>query len=182
MALWPVVGRGVRRSAITLRSGLALAPVGALLVPGSGTGSRRGFSWGDVGSTFLGAVFAGLVLQAPGVADGLALLLVAVPLLAECPICVLRGTADGRPAGVPGRSGCTSTSACSRPAGRTVRGRPVYLVDKTALIRCGGCWRVACGWVAAAAVVLAWVWRSNRTLRCRFPRRFSRRIGDGDGR
>jgi len=45
---------------------------------------------GDVGSTFLGAVFAGLVLQAPTWTQALTLLLVATPLLGDACICVLR--------------------------------------------------------------------------------------------
>jgi UDP-N-acetylmuramyl pentapeptide phosphotransferase/UDP-N-acetylglucosamine-1-phosphate transferase len=45
---------------------------------------------GDVGSTFLGAVFAGLVLQAPSWPEALALLLVATPLLGDAFLCVPR--------------------------------------------------------------------------------------------
>jgi len=45
---------------------------------------------GDVGSTYLGAVFAGLVLQKPQPLQALLLLLVATPLLADAFICVLR--------------------------------------------------------------------------------------------
>lgn len=45
---------------------------------------------GDVGSTFLGAVFALLVLQATTWSDSLALLLVAAPLLGDACLCVLR--------------------------------------------------------------------------------------------
>ncbi len=45
---------------------------------------------GDVGSTFLGAVFAGLVLQAPSWPQALGLLLVATPLLGDACLCVLR--------------------------------------------------------------------------------------------
>ncbi len=45
---------------------------------------------GDVGSTFLGAVFAGLVLQAPNWPAALGLLLVATPLLGDAFFCVLR--------------------------------------------------------------------------------------------
>lgn len=45
---------------------------------------------GDVGSTFLGAVFAGVVLQQATFAAALGLLLVATPLLADACICVLR--------------------------------------------------------------------------------------------
>jgi len=45
---------------------------------------------GDVGSTFLGAVFAGLVLQAPTWPEALGLLLVPTPLLADACLCVPR--------------------------------------------------------------------------------------------
>lgn len=51
---------------------------------------------GDVGSTFLGAVFAGLVLQAPRWPDALGLLLVATPLLADACLCVLRRLLAGQ--------------------------------------------------------------------------------------
>ena len=44
----------------------------------------------DVGSTFLGAVFAGVVLQQASFSAALGLLLVATPLLADAFICVLR--------------------------------------------------------------------------------------------
>ena len=45
---------------------------------------------GDVGSTYLGAVFAGLVLQKQQPLQALLFLLVATPLLADACICVLR--------------------------------------------------------------------------------------------
>ena len=45
---------------------------------------------GDVGSTFLGAVFAGVVLQQTSFSSALALLLVATPLLADACLCVPR--------------------------------------------------------------------------------------------
>lgn len=45
---------------------------------------------GDVGSTFLGSVFAGAVLQAPTWSQALGLLLVATPLLGDAFVCVLR--------------------------------------------------------------------------------------------
>jgi Fuc2NAc and GlcNAc transferase len=84
---------------------IASLPGGAGLWPLAG--SLLGFlawNWsparvfmGDVGSTWLGAVFAGLVLQQgePGVAASL--LVVALPLLADPLICVLRRLADGQP-------------------------------------------------------------------------------------
>ena len=45
---------------------------------------------GDVGSTFLGATFAGLLLQSPSWMDAFAFLLVATPLLGDACLCVLR--------------------------------------------------------------------------------------------
>ena len=52
---------------------------------------------GDVGSTFLGAVFAGVVLQASGWTEALTLLLVATPLLADACLCVIRRALDAQP-------------------------------------------------------------------------------------
>jgi UDP-N-acetylmuramyl pentapeptide phosphotransferase/UDP-N-acetylglucosamine-1-phosphate transferase len=51
---------------------------------------------GDVGSTFLGAVFAGLVLQAPSWSEALGLLLVATPLLGDACLCVPRRLLAGQ--------------------------------------------------------------------------------------
>ena len=45
---------------------------------------------GDVGSTFIGAIFAGLVLQASNWLEAFGCLLVATPLLADACLCVLR--------------------------------------------------------------------------------------------
>ena len=51
---------------------------------------------GDVGSTFLGAVFAGLVLQASTWTEALGLLLVATPLLGDACLCVPRRLLAGQ--------------------------------------------------------------------------------------
>lgn len=51
---------------------------------------------GDVGSTFLGAVLAGVVLQSSSWSEALGLLLVATPLLADACICVLRRLLQGQ--------------------------------------------------------------------------------------
>ena len=51
---------------------------------------------GDVGSTFLGAVFAGLVLQASNWTEAFGYLLVATPLLADACLCVLRRLLAGQ--------------------------------------------------------------------------------------
>ena len=51
---------------------------------------------GDVGSTFLGAVFAGLVLQAKSWPEALVLLMVATPLLGDACLCVPRRLLAGQ--------------------------------------------------------------------------------------
>jgi UDP-N-acetylmuramyl pentapeptide phosphotransferase/UDP-N-acetylglucosamine-1-phosphate transferase len=51
---------------------------------------------GDVGSTFLGAMFAGLVLQAPSWQEAMGLLLVATPMLGDAFLCVLRRLLAGQ--------------------------------------------------------------------------------------
>ena len=51
---------------------------------------------GDVGSTFLGAVFAGLVLQAKTWPEALGLLMVATPLLGDACLCVPRRLLAGQ--------------------------------------------------------------------------------------
>ena len=51
---------------------------------------------GDVGSTFLGAVFAGLVLQASSWPEAFSWLLVATPLLADACLCVPRRLLAGQ--------------------------------------------------------------------------------------
>ena len=51
---------------------------------------------GDVGSTFLGAVFAGLVLQASSWIEAFGCLLVATPLLADAGLCVPRRLLAGQ--------------------------------------------------------------------------------------
>lgn len=51
---------------------------------------------GDVGSTFLGAVFSLLVLQSSTWSEALALLLVATPLMGDAFLCVLRRLMDGQ--------------------------------------------------------------------------------------
>lgn len=51
---------------------------------------------GDVGSTFLGSIFAGLVLQSPTFLEALGYLLVASPLMADALICLLRRLFNGQ--------------------------------------------------------------------------------------
>lgn len=51
---------------------------------------------GDVGSTFLGAVFAGLVIQAPSWPEALGLLLLCTPLLGDACLCVPRRLLAGQ--------------------------------------------------------------------------------------
>jgi UDP-N-acetylmuramyl pentapeptide phosphotransferase/UDP-N-acetylglucosamine-1-phosphate transferase len=52
---------------------------------------------GDVGSTFLGAVFVGLLLQASSWLEAFGYLLVGTPLLADACLCVLRRFLAGQP-------------------------------------------------------------------------------------
>ena len=51
---------------------------------------------GDVGSTFLGAVYAGLVLQASSWPEAFGYLLVATPLLADACVCIPRRLLSGQ--------------------------------------------------------------------------------------
>jgi Fuc2NAc and GlcNAc transferase len=90
--------------ALVLFALLAALPGGGPLLPLAG--ALLGFllwNWsparvfmGDVGSTWIGAVFAGLVLQQPEPTVALALLVAALPLLADPLICVLRRLAAGQ--------------------------------------------------------------------------------------
>jgi UDP-N-acetylmuramyl pentapeptide phosphotransferase/UDP-N-acetylglucosamine-1-phosphate transferase len=115
---------------------------------------------GDVGSTFLGAVFAGVVLQAPTTDHGLGLLLLAVPLLADAAVCVLRRLRAGQPVFQAHRLHLYQRLDQAGWSHRRVS--LVYLVATTligAAVLVGG---VAAGW-AAAAVVLAWGVALERT-------------------
>jgi UDP-N-acetylmuramyl pentapeptide phosphotransferase/UDP-N-acetylglucosamine-1-phosphate transferase len=90
---------------VVLFSLLAALPGGAPLAPLAG--ALLGFlawNWsparvfmGDVGSTWIGAVYAGLLLQQPDSRASLALLVAALPLLADPLVCVLRRLAAGQP-------------------------------------------------------------------------------------
>lgn len=73
------------------------ALVGALLGFLAWNWSPAKVFMGDVGSTFLGALFAGVVLQSPGWGQALGLLLVATPLLGDACLCVLRRLLAGQP-------------------------------------------------------------------------------------
>ena len=70
--------------------------IGALLGFLSWNWSPAKVFMGDVGSTFLGAVFAVLVLQASTWSEALALLLVATPLLGDACLCVPRRLMAGQ--------------------------------------------------------------------------------------
>ena len=76
---------------------LLFALVGALLGFIYWNWSPAKVFMGDVGSTFLGAVFAGVVLQAPSWPEALGLLLVATPLLGDACLCVPRRLLAGQP-------------------------------------------------------------------------------------
>lgn len=84
--------------AATLPGGSGLGPLaGAVLGFLAWNWSPARVFMGDVGSTWLGAVFAGLVLQQPEPALAAELLVVGLPLLADPLVCVLRRLADGQP-------------------------------------------------------------------------------------
>ena len=84
-------------AALQFRATATWSLVGALLGFLVWNWSSAKVFMGDVGSTFLGAAFAGTVLQATDPATALGLLLVGFPLLADALICVLRRAADGQP-------------------------------------------------------------------------------------
>ena len=46
---------------------------------------------GDAGSTYLGSVYAGIILQAPNYIDLIGLLLILLPLIADPLTCLLKG-------------------------------------------------------------------------------------------
>ncbi len=143
-------------AALALQAGWLWPLVGALLGFLIWNWSPARMFMGDVGSTFLGAVFAGVALQAPSAADGLALLLVAVPLLADALICVLRRLAAGQPVFQAHRLHLYQRL---QQAGWSHRRVCLIYLAATLLIGAavlaGG---VLAGWVATA-VVLTWgVW------------------------
>jgi UDP-N-acetylmuramyl pentapeptide phosphotransferase/UDP-N-acetylglucosamine-1-phosphate transferase len=77
--------------------GSLLPLIGALLSFLAWNWSPARVFMGDVGSTFLGAVFAGLVLQQDTVQGAVGLLLVGFPLLGDACLCVLRRWGAGQP-------------------------------------------------------------------------------------
>jgi UDP-N-acetylmuramyl pentapeptide phosphotransferase/UDP-N-acetylglucosamine-1-phosphate transferase len=80
------------------QTGDALLPlIGALLSFLAWNWSPARVFMGDVGSTFLGAVFAGTVLQQGTPLEALGLLLVGFPLLGDAFLCVLRRWKAGQP-------------------------------------------------------------------------------------
>jgi UDP-N-acetylmuramyl pentapeptide phosphotransferase/UDP-N-acetylglucosamine-1-phosphate transferase len=79
-------------------SGEALLPlIGALLSFLAWNWSPARVFMGDVGSTFLGAVFAGTVLQQDSAQGAIGLLMVGSPLLGDAFVCVLRRWKAGQP-------------------------------------------------------------------------------------
>jgi len=83
---------------IVLMASVGLWPVaGALLGFLAWNWSPAKVFMGDVGSTWIGAVFAGMVLQQPGPWEAISLLLVSFPLLGDALICVLRRLRAGQP-------------------------------------------------------------------------------------
>jgi len=88
---------------VALSSLLLMATAGLWPVAGALLGFLR-WNWspakvfmGDVGSTWLGAVFAGMVLQQKSPWEAISLLMVAAPLLADAFVCVLRRLVAGQP-------------------------------------------------------------------------------------
>lgn len=71
--------------------------VGALLGFSLWNWSPAKVFMGDVGSTFLGAVFAGLVLQSSSLSEAFGYLLVATPLLGDACLCLQRRLLAGQP-------------------------------------------------------------------------------------
>ncbi|WP_216901252.1 glycosyltransferase family 4 protein [Synechococcus sp. CCY 9618] len=89
---------GVAALEMAPAAGLALLPlIGALLSFLVWNWSPARVFMGDVGSTFLGAVIAGVVLQQASPARALGLLLVGFPLLGDACLCVLRRWRAGQP-------------------------------------------------------------------------------------
>ena len=83
---------------VVLMASVGLWPVaGALLGFLAWNWSPAKVFMGDVGSTWIGAVFAGMVLQQPGPWEAISLLLVGFPLLGDALICVLRRLRAGQP-------------------------------------------------------------------------------------
>ena len=62
------------------------------------------FFMGDIGSTFLGALFIGILLQGENLLQSICLLLIATPILADACSCVLRRFFSGRNIFKPHRS------------------------------------------------------------------------------
>jgi UDP-N-acetylmuramyl pentapeptide phosphotransferase/UDP-N-acetylglucosamine-1-phosphate transferase len=93
-----VVMLSVAVSAMAAGAGKALLPlIGALLSFLAWNWSPARVFMGDVGSTFLGAIFAGTVLQQGSPQAALGLLLVGFPLLGDPCVCVLRRWRAGQP-------------------------------------------------------------------------------------
>jgi UDP-N-acetylmuramyl pentapeptide phosphotransferase/UDP-N-acetylglucosamine-1-phosphate transferase len=83
---------------VVLMASVGLWPVaGALLGFLAWNWSPAKVFMGDVGSTWIGAVFAGMVLQQPGPWEAVSLLLVGFPLLGDALTCVLRRLQAGQP-------------------------------------------------------------------------------------
>jgi UDP-N-acetylmuramyl pentapeptide phosphotransferase/UDP-N-acetylglucosamine-1-phosphate transferase len=83
---------------VVLMASAGLWPVaGALLGFLAWNWSPAKVFMGDVGSTWIGAVFAGMVLQQPGPLEAISLLLVGFPLLGDALVCVLRRLRAGQP-------------------------------------------------------------------------------------
>ena len=132
---------------------------------------------GDVGSTFLGAVFAAVVLQAPSVAGGLEQLLVAVPLLADAAVCVLRRLMAGQPVFQAHRLHLYQRL---QQAGWSHRRVCLAYLSATMLIGAAVLAGGVVAGLAAAAVALAWGVALERTQAVPFPTAVQQAEGRGD--
>jgi UDP-N-acetylmuramyl pentapeptide phosphotransferase/UDP-N-acetylglucosamine-1-phosphate transferase len=107
---------------------------------------------GDAGSTFLGAVFAGALLQCPGWREALALLLVATPLLADSGLCLLRRLLARQPVWQAHRLHLYQRLQQAGWSHAHVAGLYTAATTVLALARLGGGWPALLG--CAAAVLL----------------------------
>ena len=88
---------GITASAIQLQAPWTIwALIGSLLGFLLWNWSPAKVFMGDVGSTFLGGIFALLLLQVPKLTDAFGLLLIITPLLGDSCICVIRRLLSGQ--------------------------------------------------------------------------------------
>jgi UDP-N-acetylmuramyl pentapeptide phosphotransferase/UDP-N-acetylglucosamine-1-phosphate transferase len=153
----------VALSALTLKLGAPWplwALVGALLGFLLWNWSPAKVFMGDVGSTFLGAVFGGLVLQAPNWPEALGLLLVATPLLADACLCVPRRLLAGQPVFMPHRLHLYQRLHQAGWPHSRVASLYIAATAASALALLGGGWRAVV--TLAAVELLVGLWLDQR--------------------